>query len=217
MFPYWLAGLIVFVLYSWSQEIKKINSWEWVQSLRCSRGCERERDGARRREETAIQTEWYSSWLPYACCHIWFLIRFKRTDDLLNLTSIFLCPSTLTLKWGHQSHDVFIVFKWSWWLYWAIMHFAPRYRSTSCVRRVLPQCHKWQNATFLCKPRSHMVSRQSWVTSILLMRSVRPLFALRLLYNSQRICQIDLKTKLWLLPSTRLLGVMNEICLDMSS
>lgn len=49
MFPYWLAGLIVFVLYSWSQEIKKINSWEWVQSLWYSRGCER--DGVWRKEQ----------------------------------------------------------------------------------------------------------------------------------------------------------------------
>lgn len=177
-----------------------------------------ERDGARRREETAIETEWYSGWLPYACCHIWFLIWSKHTDDLLDLINFhLLCPLTLTSKSGHQSHDVFIVFEWSWWLHRAIMHFASSYRCTSCVQRVSPQCHKWQNATFLCKPRSHMVSRQSWVTSFLLMQSVRPLFALRLLYNSQRICQIDLKTKLWLLPSIRLLGVMNEICLDMSS
>ncbi len=71
---------------------------------------------------------------------------------------------------------------------------------------ILPQCHKRQNMMFLSKPRSHMVRRQFWVISFLLMRSVRPLFALRLFYNSQRICQIDLKTKLWLLPSTRLLG-----------
>lgn len=82
---------------------------------------------------------------------------------------------------------------------------------------ILPWCHKGQNTMFPCKPRSHLVRRQSWVISLLLMQGVRLLFALRLFYSSERICQIDLKTKLWLLPSTRLLGVMNEICLDMWS
>lgn len=82
---------------------------------------------------------------------------------------------------------------------------------------ILLWCHTGQNTMFSCKPRSHMVTRQSGVISLLLMRSVRLLFALRLFYSSERICQIDLKTKLWLLPSTRLLRVMNEIGFDMWS
>ena len=49
MSPYWLASLIVFVLYSGSQEIKQINCSEWAHSIIHSaaarRGDKREEEG----------------------------------------------------------------------------------------------------------------------------------------------------------------------------
>lgn len=104
---------------------------------------------------------------------------------------------------------------WSGWLPLAMVHFSTRDRCP--LLTLLTSYHSVRgNGTlrFPCKARSHMLGRQSWVTSPPLMQSVRLLFALRLFCSSERICQIDLKTKQWLLPGTRLLRLMNEISPD---
>lgn len=59
---------------------------------------------------------------------------------------------------------------------------------------VFMQSYEWQNMC-LCKARSLMLRRRSGLIYFLVMQNGRSLFALRHFYNSQRICQIDLKSK----------------------
>lgn len=154
-----------------------------------------------------MKDEYWWSVILYACCWI------HRSAQSACTKGTFHVPCT----WGLVTADSWHTSAELWYTWLAVI-------TVLCVFKMLtfidisPQCHTWQNMVFHCKPRGRLVSCQSRLISFLLTRSVRPLFALRLVYNSRRICQIDLKTKLWLFPGAVLLGgVMNEICLDISS